>query len=69
MRFDREIARRHAHIANLAFSKIFEDPIGAESVGIAVLFASIASDNYYEGVAGWRNDAALLLTAIPPVNI
>ena len=52
MRFDREIARRHAHIANLAFSKIFEDPIGAESVGIAVLFASIASDNYYEGVVG-----------------
>src|SRR5947209_9381956 len=66
---DCEIASLHHHVADLAFSKIFEGPIVTRTVGIAMRKTFLASDDDDKRMLRWRNYPALLLSTIFSVNV
>jgi hypothetical protein len=66
---DSAIAPLELHVTNLAFAEIFKHTISAVSITVAVLEPFFARDENYQWVFRGRNDAALLLTAEPEMDV
>lgn len=63
------VALLHNHVADLAFSKILEDAVVAQSVAITVRLAFLAGENDDYGMLCGGDDATALLTVKPAMYI
>jgi hypothetical protein len=66
---DRAVATLKNHIADLTLAKVAKGALGRPTICIAVLLATLASEDDYHGMLTWRADAALLLSSIDGVDV
>ncbi|MFC1456964.1 hypothetical protein ACETIH_09580 [Microvirga arabica] len=66
---DRAVATLKNHIADLTLAKVAKGAFARPTICVAVLLATIASEDDYHGVLTWRADAALLLSSIDGVDV